>query len=98
MRIISRNGVDHLMYQLAQGDTAEIFDIVVNSERGKGTGTEMLQEMIKDLRKLGVKRIFAFTRDYNHLAHHYYEKNGFNGTLIPNFYPDSNATIYIKEI
>lgn len=98
MRIISRNGVDHLIYQLSPGGTAELVDIAVYSERGKGVGTEMLNEAIAELNKLGVNRFYAFTRQNNRLAQSFYAKNGFVGTVIPNFYHDGNGIVYVKEI
>lgn len=98
MRVITRNGIDHLMYQLSNGGTAEIFDIVVHTERGRGIGTEMLDQAVKELHEFGIKRLFAFTRDSNSLAQKFYKKNGFNGTPISNFYPDGNAILFVREI
>lgn len=98
MRIITRNQVDHLIWRFGQGNTAEIFDIVVYTERNKGVGTSMVKQAISELRKFKVRRLFAFTRKENHSAHGFYEKLGFVGTDVPNFYPDGDAKIYVKEI
>lgn len=98
MRLISRNGIDHLMYQIGCGSTAEIFDIVVNSERGIGIGTDMLNEAVAELTTLGIKRLFAFTREENYKAHKFYEKHGFMPFPIKGFYPDGNAVLFVKHL
>jgi len=84
---IRLNEVDFLNYRNGSGDTIEIYDILVNSERGKGIGTNLLN-ILKE--REPNKVIFAFTRESNTLARAFYRKNGFQETLIPNFYPENS--------
>jgi len=95
---ITLNKIHELDYRWGHGRTVEIFNIVVKTERGRGYGTTMLEKLIKISRGRGMKRIYAFTRKENEPAHRFYEKNGFIGTDLINFYPDGDAKIFIKEI
>ena len=92
-KIISRNGTDHLVYRPAAGGTIEVFDILVESTRGVGTGTSMLNELIETEQPT---RITAVTRETNTLANKFWRKNGFVGYMMPDFYPDGHAVMYIK--
>lgn len=76
----------------------EIYNIVVNSGRGQGHGTTMINMLTEIAQKKGFKRLYAFTRAENVWAHKFYEKNGFVGTDIKNFLPDGDVKIYVKEI
>lgn len=87
---IDKNG-DYLLWRESYGDTIEIVDIAVYSERQKGVGRSMFEELDK------TKNIFAFCRDTNEGAIAFYKKLGFKGTFVPNFYKDSNAYIFIHE-
>lgn len=93
MRKLTLNkGIDFLAYREGQNGTVEIYDIAVMSERRCGYGTELLRKL--EEKKKG--HIYAFMRASNHKAKAFYEKNGFNGVLIPNFYPDEDAYIMVK--
>lgn len=92
-KIIHRK-VDVLDYRDGSGGTIEIYDIVVNSERGVGRGEALFRELLE---KENPKRVFAFCRDDNTNAHAYYERLGFKGTHLPAFYPDGGAIIYVYE-
>lgn len=98
MLIIKKNGVDRLVARHGMGGTMEIFDIEVYSERGKGIGSEMLNELLIYCKKNRIKRVFAFTRIDNGLAEVFYERNNFVRHELPRFYPDGDGVIYIKEI
>lgn len=81
-----------LIYRPAGGGTIEIFDIHVGTERGAGTGTAMLEEMLE---KEEPQRVVAITRMSNILAQKFYAKNGFDRIPLKNFYPDESAVMYI---
>lgn len=93
MREIRKNVVDVLQYRLGSGDSLEICDIVVNSQRGVGVGSKM----VDSIKALGANIIFAFCRASNVEAHKFYKKNGFVGTVIPRFYQDEDAIIFVYE-
>lgn len=98
MRQIIKNNIDWVIYREGQGSTAELFDIVVNSQRCKGIGTSLVNDVIAELTVRGVKRLYAFTRYENHKARSFYEKLGFSETIVRNFYPDGDAVLVVKEI
>lgn len=81
-----------LIYRPAGGGTIEIFDIHVGSERGIGTGTAMLEELLE---KEEPQRVVAITRMSNILAQKFYKKNHFDRVVLPSFYPDESAVMYI---
>lgn len=91
---IIKNKIDVLEYREGQAGTVEIYDIVVKTERGKGIGRQLVNELIEETK---AKRVYAFCRSYNKNAHLFYEKLGFKGYDLPNFYEDSSAKIYIYE-
>lgn len=90
--IAINDGKDTLIYRPAGGDTIEIYDILVESERGKGHGTTLLKLLIGAEKP---KRVVAITRESNKLAHKFYRKNAFVGRLLPSFYPDEDALMFI---
>lgn len=94
MHKIVINKVDYLVYRKGSGDTIEMYDIAVYSQRGVGNGAKLFNKM---LAKTKEKRIFAITRKENFAARCFYEKLGFLGYELPNFYPDGDARIYIYE-
>lgn len=97
--LIQRNGgADTLILEIGTGGVAEIYDIVVFTERGKGVGTDMVNEAIEICKKLGIGRLFAITRDTNTQAQKFYKKLGFYGVPLVGFYPDGNALMFILKI
>lgn len=100
--VIILNDVDRLEYRSAGGETIELFDISVNSERRKGIGSQLLKLFEKEVRKIGCERITAITHKSNEGAQKFYESNGFVGIPLPNFYkimspyPTGDAIMYIK--
>lgn len=95
MLIIKRGNGDQLIARQGMGNTLEIFDIVVYTERGKGIGTSMLKELFSYCKLNKITRVYAFTRTENEEARAFYEKNGFTNVDIPNFYQDGNAIMYL---
>lgn len=94
MQRITLNEVDILDYRKGSGDTIEIYDIVVNSERGVGRGKLLFEEL---LRRENPKRVFAFCRAENDNAHKYYRKLGCREVDLGQFYPDGKAKLFIYE-
>lgn len=94
MQKISKNKIDYLEYRKGMADTLEIYDIAVMSERGKGIGTSLVKELIK---KENPKIVYAFCRESNKLAHSFYRKFGFKGTVINNFYGEESGIIFVYE-
>lgn len=88
---IEMNEKDYLIWREDIGGGIEIVDIAVYSERGNGTGGEMLNQLDKS------KRIYAFCRSDNAPAHKFYKKHGFVGYELKNFYAEGNAYIFIYE-
>ena len=86
-------GEDYLVFREGSGDTIEIYDIAVNSERMKGYGRTLV-EMLKLL--YPTKTIWAITRKSNHGAQHFYEKLNFEVCSdLPRLYKDEDARMYI---
>ena len=94
MQKIVKNKIDYLKYRKGMADSIEIYDIAVMSERGKGIGTSLIQELIE---KENPKTVYAFCRESNKLAHSFYRKFGFKETFINNFYGDEGAIIFVYE-
>jgi ribosomal protein S18 acetylase RimI-like enzyme len=94
MQRITENEVDFVDFREGKAGNVEIFDIAVNSERGKGVGSRLLQRVAKDT---GAVILYAFCRDTNELAHAFYKKNGFVGHDVPNFYEDGGAKLFVHE-
>lgn len=83
---------DWLIYRPAGGGTIEIFDIQVGSQRGRGTGTAMLDELLETEEP---QRVVAITRMSNIMAQKFYIKNHFDRVVLPRFYPDESAVMFI---
>lgn len=90
MKKITRNGEkDFLVYREGSGNTIEIFDIAVESERGKGVGTSMVRELIQTVRLENKKTVWAITRSSNFVAQQFYESLGFRVVgVLRDFYKD----------
>lgn len=73
---------DSLDYRQGSGDTVEIFDIVVGSERRQGRGRRLLEALFARLPET-VTTVFAITRADNLIAQLWYEAMQFEvcGTL-----------------
>lgn len=88
------NHLDYLFYRKGSGDTVEIYDIAVKSDRRRGKGTEMFNKLI-DITK--AERVFAITRRSNHGAQKFYQNLSMEGVILPGLYPDEDAIMYIWQ-
>lgn len=86
------NDTDFLFYRKGSGETIEIYDIAINSQRGVGRGAKLFWEMIE---KAKPKRVFAITRRSNYGAQKFYESLNMEGVVLPRLYPDEDAIMYI---
>src|SRR5687767_3635714 len=79
---IELSGEDFLLWRRGSGNTVEIYDIVVNSERRRGKGRLMLSILLKAVRPQEAT-VFAITRTENKIAQDFYFACGFHviGTL-----------------
>lgn len=97
-RIELNDGQDFLVWREGSGDTIEVFDIAVNSERRKGTGRRLMEALF---RKVGPgKRVFAITRATNLIAQLFYERLRFDGIPLRRFYSsdkDVDAVMYVRS-
>ena len=84
---------DYLIYRKGSGGfTMELFEIVVNSERGKGKGRRLVEKLI-DLCPKQTTLIYAFARGDNEIARQFYLALGFEKMVeIKSFYPYSSGT------
>jgi ribosomal protein S18 acetylase RimI-like enzyme len=93
------NEIDKLLYRENTGETTEIHEINVESKRRSGIGSKLIIELTKRTND----NIFAFCHCQNEVAQKFYEKNGFVGTRIKNFYKvyepytSGDAILYVKE-
>lgn len=90
---IVHNEVDYLLYRQGMDNTIEIFDLAVNSERGKGRGTALINELLT----LNPRVVYAFTRADNLKARAFYYKFGFNQYVIRGFYANGDGVIATYE-
>lgn len=89
------NDQDFCIYRTGMGNTVEILDILVSSDRGKGIGKDMVRQ-VEAL--FPGHTLFAFTRTSNRIARIFWERIGFSGMIIENFYPDGDAVLYMKKL
>lgn len=94
MKKISLNkDEDYLVYAVRNDGTIEIYNIAVTTERRKGVGTQLFNE----LKKIeNPDRIWLFTRKENRIAQQFYESLGFCKREADGFYPDGDAILYFK--
>jgi ribosomal protein S18 acetylase RimI-like enzyme len=89
---ITRNKEDYLLWKEDRGGAIEIVDIAVYSERERGIGRSMVQELVDK-----GKTIYAFSRQDNVVALRFYTALGFRQVKIINFYDDGHAFLNIYE-
>lgn len=92
-RIENASG-DYLEWRYAPGQTAEIVDIKVLSERVRGKGRALVETLVNHLKSKQaaqpVRLLYAFARADNEIARGFYTAIGFIEVVrIPNFYRDS---------
>jgi ribosomal protein S18 acetylase RimI-like enzyme len=78
-RIELNGGQDFLEWRRGSGNTIEIYDIVVNSERRTGKGRLMLSMLLRAVRPQDAT-VFAITRTENKIAQDFYLACGFHVT------------------
>lgn len=93
-RIENASG-DYLEWRYAPGQTAEIVDIKVLSERVRGKGRRLVETLMRELKSKQatnpVRLLYAFARVDNDLARGFYRAIGFVEIVpIPGFYRDSS--------
>lgn len=92
------NADGFLVHRAGSGGTVEIFDIAVTTERRKGAGRKLIQELFATLDP--ATRVFAITRAENLIAQKFYEALGFDGIPLRRFYSDDrriDAVMYIRS-
>lgn len=99
---------DFLDWREGSGGTVEIFDMEVgNANRRRGSGRTMVDTVITECEKRGVKTLYAITRMSNLIAQHFYTELRFRPVLLPDFYKDEplvngksypDAIMYVKDI
>lgn len=89
--VITYTDLDKLVYRNGSGDTIEILDIYVNSDRGKGIGTYLVYQLLSIIPS-GTRTLWAITRVDNTIGRKFYRSLGFYkvGNLY-RFYNDDRA-------
>jgi ribosomal protein S18 acetylase RimI-like enzyme len=91
---------DFLVWRMGSGNTVEIFDIQVGSERRSGRGRALVNLLLNKFLPRGVKRVWAITRDTNFIAHQFYEELKFRGVPLRDFYGQGgvDAIMFIRDL
>ena len=81
-------------------DEGEIYNIAVEkSARGRGLGSDLLNNALKEAKKRNAKKVFLEVNQNNNQAISLYLKNGFKQIHIrKNYYGSDSALILVKEI
>ena len=88
------NHQDFLIYRSGGGNTIEIDDLDVNSERRTGIGRRMFEKMLSEI-PYNTWMIYAITRKTNELGRKFYEGVGFKQfAILEDFYVDGDAVLY----
>lgn len=92
-QILGEDTRDYLLYRQGSGTTVEILDIVVGSERRKGVGRNLINQLL-GLLPVEVKLVFAITRSDNFIAQQFYESLHFRVVgVLRNFYQDTPGVL-----
>ena len=84
------DGRDHVRYSVRGGNTVEIENISVKTEKRRGVGTALVNELISKCEK--PVRIYAFTRRSNKVAIEFYQAIHFSFVAVcPGFYLDGEG-------
>jgi ribosomal protein S18 acetylase RimI-like enzyme len=84
---------DFLIWRQGSGNTVEIYDIAVGSERRKGRGRALVNKLYEQV-PTGTKLVWAITRSDNFIAQEFYEELQFRVVgILRNFYQDSGKTV-----
>ncbi len=81
-------------------DKAEILNFVVGKlHQGNGYGSNILDETLNEVIRLGVKTVTLEVRVSNKWARHLYEKFGFKPAYTRDkYYKNEDAIVYLKEV
>ncbi len=89
-RITLNSPEDFLDWRVGSGNTVEIFDIVVGSNRREGKGRKLMEKLFK--RVPWASCVYAITRIDNEVAQQFYEKLLFtNVGVLRRFYRDERS-------
>lgn len=99
-------GDDFLLFRHAGPRLVEITEIVVNSQRRRGRGRAMVDDLIREAVPMGVSRIYAITRAENRVAQEFYEALNFRSIPLFDFYGvrtvDGDTTVdaimYLRDL
>ena len=74
-------------------DEATLFNLAIEpASQGKGFGKILLNKLMEELRKKGIRTLWLEVRESNSIARRLYEKQGFNEVDIrKNYYPKPNG-------
>ena len=101
MIIELNNEQDFVAFQINRsGNTIEILDINVNTERRKGTGSHLIAKLIQSHRRMEPYNLYALTRRSNEAARAFYHSLGFTAvSLLPEFYinKEQDGTVVGRE-
>lgn len=90
---------DFLVWRKGSGDTVEILDIAVGSERRKGKGKALVKKLFGMLPK--DTQVWAITRYGNRIAQEFYEALGFRVVAYLNgfydFFQKIDAVMYGRQ-
>ena len=95
---------DYLVWRQGSGQTVEIYDLAVTSERRKGYGRRLIEQLVVSEMPRGTKLVWAMTRSNNFIAQQFYESLRFRVVgVLRNFYQDSgqetvDAVLYGLDI
>lgn len=93
---------DFLTFREGSGGTIEIYDIAVGSDRRRGKGTRLVQDVLNHRLPPGTKTLWAMTRMSNQIAQQFYERLGFRvAGILRNFYdkPDAaDAVVFAYDV
>lgn len=85
------DGPDFIEWRAGSGNTLEIFDIAVRSERRQGRGRQLVQHLFSQFPDAPL--VWAITRGDNEVAQHFYAALRFRVVgVLRRFYGDSDRT------
>ncbi len=94
---------DFLVWRAGSGNTVEIYDIAVGSDRRRGKGTALLSKLLAIIGP-DPRCVFAITRATNFVAQQFYERRRFRVVgVLRHFYQDgpeqtADAIMYGRDI
>jgi ribosomal protein S18 acetylase RimI-like enzyme len=90
---------DFLVYRQGSGDTVEVYDIQICSERRHGKGRALINKLINEKLPFGTRLVWAITRADNIIAKQFYESMRFRIVAnLWNFYQDTALAITVDAI